>query len=120
MSMSLVVPTLFDLLNHISDFEENAGHRDLATLARKMKGTDENIQELLKQAEEYVIQFTQSHSQHEDQSKEDGEENRKLSRGTRSSTIHIKAASLQVSFKMPDKVYEEVLHKQHDAADQKV
>ncbi|XP_037397134.1 uncharacterized protein LOC119264046 [Pygocentrus nattereri] len=115
-TMSLVVPALFDLLNRLSDFEESASHRDLATLARKMKGSvsqrfawildpadetfsplvaaacfvnptvcetlvdvaDENIQELLKQAEENVIQFTQSHSQHEDQSRDDGEENRRL------------------------------------------
>ncbi|XP_017293396.1 uncharacterized protein LOC108248867 [Kryptolebias marmoratus] len=116
MSMSLVVPALFDLLSHLSDFEENTTHRDLVALARKMKGSinqrfawildptdekfsplvaaacfvnprvcetlvdvaDENIQELLKQAEEYVIQVTHPHSQHEDQPKDDGEENRRL------------------------------------------
>lgn len=38
---------------------------------------DDNIQELLKQAEEYVVQSTQSHTQHEDQPEDDGEENDK-------------------------------------------
>ncbi|KAK7912336.1 hypothetical protein WMY93_012547 [Mugilogobius chulae] len=94
MSMSLVVPALFDLLSHLSDFEQNTDHRDFANLACKMKMNlnqrfawvldpsdekfsplvaaacflnptvcatlldvdDENIQEILKQAEEYVVQ----------------------------------------------------------------
>ena len=113
MSMSLVVPAIFDLLSHLTDFEENTNHRGLAALAQKMERNinqrfawildptdekfsplvaaacfvnptvcetlldDENIPELLKQAEEYVIQSTQSHSQHvelEDQPEDDGEE----------------------------------------------
>lgn len=112
MSMSLVVPALFDLLSHIADFEQNTHYRDLATLAQKMKGNvnqrfaglldptdekfsplaaaacfvnptvcetlvdvaDDNIQELLKQAEEYVVKSILPHTQHEDQSEDDAEE----------------------------------------------
>lgn len=113
MSMSLVVPAIFDLLSHLPDFEENTSHRDLDALAQKMKRSmnqrfawildptdekfsplvaaacfvnptvcetlldDDNIQELLKRAEEYVVQSTQSHSQHEEQPEDDGEENEK-------------------------------------------
>ncbi|XP_028281080.1 zinc finger BED domain-containing protein 4-like [Parambassis ranga] len=122
MSMSLVVPALFDLLSHLADFEESTSHRDLAALAWKMTGSmnqrfawildptderflplvaaacfvnptvcetlvdvdNENIQELLKQAEEYLVQSTQSHSQHEDLSEDDGEENRKEAEDSKS------------------------------------
>ncbi|XP_041837640.1 E3 SUMO-protein ligase ZBED1-like [Melanotaenia boesemani] len=115
MSMSLVVPALFDLLSYLADFEENTSYQDLATLAGKMKGsinlrfahildptdekfsalaaaacfvnpnvcetlvnvTNDNIQELLKQAEEYLVQSTQAHSQHEAESEDNGDENRK-------------------------------------------
>ena len=35
-SMSLVVPALFDLLSHLTDFAENTRYRDLAILAKKM------------------------------------------------------------------------------------
>lgn len=113
-SMSLVVPALFDLLSHLTDFAENTRYRDLATLAEKMRSnlnqrfaclldsTDEkfsplaaaacfvnptvceilvnvdvadgNIQELLKQAEDYVVKFTSPHTQQEDQSEDDAEE----------------------------------------------
>lgn len=110
--MSLVVPALFDLLSHLSNFEQNTSYRDLATLSQKMKGnvnqrfawlldptnvrfsplaaaacfvnptvcdtlvdvTDDNIQELLKQAEEYVVKKTTlPNTQHEDQSEDDAE-----------------------------------------------
>ncbi len=38
MSMSLVVPALYDLLSHLADFEKNTTYyRDLSTLAQKMK-----------------------------------------------------------------------------------
>lgn len=98
MSMSLVVPALFDLLSHLTDFEQNTDHWDFANFARKMKVSvnqrfawvldpsdekfspliaaasflnptvcetlldvaDDNIQELLKQAEGYVIQCAQT------------------------------------------------------------
>ncbi|XP_028309097.1 zinc finger BED domain-containing protein 4-like isoform X1 [Gouania willdenowi] len=36
-SMSLVVPALFDLLSHLTDFAESTRYRDLATLAEKMR-----------------------------------------------------------------------------------
>ncbi|XP_053549013.1 E3 SUMO-protein ligase ZBED1-like [Bombina bombina] len=110
MSMSLVVPALFDLLSHLDDFKQNTSYQDLATIAQKMKGNvnqrfasfldttderfsplaaaacfvnptvcetlvdvaDENIQELLKQAEEYVIRKSAlPHTQDEDLSEED-------------------------------------------------
>lgn len=113
-SMSLVVPALFDLLSHLTDFAENTRYRDLATLAEKMRSnlnqrfacllysTDEkfsalaaaacfvnptvceilvnvdvadgNIQELLKQAEDYVVKSTFPHTRQEDQSEDDAEE----------------------------------------------
>ncbi|XP_055027399.2 zinc finger BED domain-containing protein 4-like [Misgurnus anguillicaudatus] len=97
-SMSLVVPALFDLLSHLTEFAEKTRYRDLATLAEKMRSnlnqrfaclldsTDEklsalaaaacfvnptaceilvnvdvadgNINELLKQAEDYVVKCT--------------------------------------------------------------
>lgn len=36
-SMSLVVPALFDLLSHLTDFAKNTRYRDLVTLAEKMR-----------------------------------------------------------------------------------
>lgn len=113
MSMSLVVPALYDLLSHLADFEKNTTYRDLSTLAPKMKTSvnqrfawlldptdekfsplaaaacfvnpivcetlvdvaDDNIEELLKHAEEYVIKIsTLLHTQDEDQSEDDAEE----------------------------------------------
>ncbi|XP_061573408.1 uncharacterized protein LOC133438847 isoform X1 [Cololabis saira] len=113
-SMSLVVPAVFDLLSHLTDFAENTRFRDLAALAEKMRSnlnqrfaclldpTDEkfsplaaaacfvnptvceilvnvdvadgNIQELLKQAEDYVVRCTFPHRQQKDQSEDDAEE----------------------------------------------
>lgn len=109
--MSLVVPALFDLLSHLTDFAKNTRYRDLVTLAEKMRSnlnqrfaclldsTDEkfsalacfvnptlseilvnvdvadgNIQELLKQAEDYVVKCTFPHTRQEDQPEDDAEE----------------------------------------------
>ncbi|XP_056323703.1 zinc finger BED domain-containing protein 4-like [Danio aesculapii] len=109
-SMSLVVPALFDLLTHLTDFAVNTRYRDLATLADKMRSnlnqrfacildtTDEkfsplaaaacfvnptvceiivnvdvangNIQELLKQAEDYVVKCTKQEGQSENDEEE--------------------------------------------------
>uniref|UniRef100_A0A8C6P0M1 Uncharacterized protein n=1 Tax=Nothobranchius furzeri TaxID=105023 RepID=A0A8C6P0M1_NOTFU len=103
MSMSLILPALFDLLSHLADVEQNTS-RDVAALARKMEGNvnqrfawvldpsddkfsplvaaacflnptvcqtllnvaDDNIQELLKQAEGYVVRCSQTQENHSD------------------------------------------------------
>lgn len=41
MSLSLVVPALFDRSAHLSHFPQSAGYRDLAGLAQKMKANME-------------------------------------------------------------------------------
>lgn len=124
MSMSLVVPALFDLLSHLTDFEDNTNHRDLAALARKMIGSmnqrfawcldptdekfsplvaatcflnptvcetlldlaDDSIQELLKEAEGYIVQFAQLHTQDDNSEGDEVEEIKEPEAGSSSSS----------------------------------
>ena len=114
-SLSLVVPALFDLHSHLTEFSRSTRSRDLATLADKMKANlnqrfarlldpdsekfsplaaaacfvnpkvceilvnvdvaGGNIQELLRQAEDYVVKSTQPHTEDMPLSDQDDEEN---------------------------------------------